>query len=83
MPLSVTLPDSGVPGLVIVVVAGAVLSSRTAVTVAEVVVRATPSVAIAWRSYSPSASAAVFQEQENGLLALVQAVVQVPDGEVR
>jgi hypothetical protein len=46
LPLSVTEPESGEPGLVSVALVGAVLSMRP-LTIAEVVVKPAPSVAIA------------------------------------
>ena len=50
VPLSVTVPVSGVPGLVIAAELGIVLSTWRAETIAEVVVLLTPSVAVARRS---------------------------------
>src|SRR5947208_2121389 len=64
-PLSVFVPVTGVPGFVTVTGLGAVLSMRRASTTAEVVERPALSVAIAWKSYSPSgvAPAVVSSEQ--------------------
>ena len=50
VPLSVTEPRSGLPGLVIAAALGTTLSTWRAETTAEVVVLPTPSVAVARRS---------------------------------
>ena len=65
VPVSVTRPPSGVPGLVRPADVGAALSIRV-LTVAEVVARPAPSVAIARASTIPSGTAAVLTGTERG-----------------
>jgi hypothetical protein len=66
VPVSATFPWSGVPGFVSVGTAGAVLSTRTLVTTADVVLSPAPSAAVARSSYRPSVSVVVLTEHWYG-----------------